>query len=335
MTPDWPTPGTGGFVVGAFELFEDSAGHTLIAENYLQHEYSGDQNPDLHYVQLYALSNAAGYYIGNLRFGYHDSDSALTEEALLTFDDWRQQYSGPKAPLRPSCTLTAVLEGREVEPLQLLDTCSPIFECFLKELDADRCADFMFRFHNENSISNIDQFFIDVEAGEGGVDSTCIGSAVPGTANITPPPGWSVVNCTGWNAGHALFQFTNDDPVGNPFEPGDAVTGFITLDTNKSREFQRVTDGNQPSVTVPPFTAQMAAAQFLGNETSAVCASNDYSFGPARSLVQKWTAIHNCKAPLNVPTTSTWAKAILLALVLAGGTLLLRSRVSRVGSERI
>ncbi len=209
------------------------------------------------------------------------------------------------------------MSAAEVPP-----TNRPAFECILEEVtEPDRCATFMFRVHNENTEGSIAQFFIDVEAGEGGEKSACRGTA-NGISNVTPPPGWSVQNCTNWNSGHVLYSFTANTP-GDEIAVGDTVTGFITLDVNKGREVESTTTG----ATIPPYTARMAAAQFAGNEAFAVCASGDYSFGPTLGGLQQWSGISACEAFLNVPATSTWAKVILLSLVLAGGTMLvLRSR---------
>ncbi len=124
VTPGWQTPGSPGFVIGAFELFADAAGQTPIAQNYFQHEYSGDQDPYLHYFTLRPLGDTADHYVGNLRFGY--SNDELSETVLLAFTDFPQTYSVPPILFGPECVMDATLVGRETEELDFQDcNCSP------------------------------------------------------------------------------------------------------------------------------------------------------------------------------------------------------------------
>jgi hypothetical protein len=211
----------------------------------------------------------------------------------------------------------------------------PNLECIQKELDQDRCATFVWRLTNMNTEGEIELFWIDVEAGEGGRNPTCRGTATSTTA-WTAPPGWTVTRCTGWEfagqTGHALFQFAANTP-GDNIALGATIIGEFTVDTNKSREYERPDDAVNgiAGTTVPAFTVLMSAGQFLGNEAWFRCNPGDiadtFSFGPAQGGAQEWSRINSCEAFLNVPALSTGTKLILAALVLAGGTLLvLRSR---------
>jgi hypothetical protein len=207
----------------------------------------------------------------------------------------------------------------------------PHFDCLLKNQDADRCAEFIWRFTNDIINSHVDTFYIDVEAGHGGRDTACIGSTA-GAEAIVPPPGWSVSNCTGWYDGHALFEFTSDTPA-DAIPPGGSVTGFITVDPNESRAYEREPYGTQPAAVIPPLTVSMAAADRLGcNSLYAACEPNDFRFGPRACGTQGWSSIRLCEAPLNVPTLSRGMKGVLLALLLACGTLLVL-RSLRVGGR--
>ena len=216
----------------------------------------------------------------------------------------------------------------------------PTFECFLKELDANRCAKFVWRLTNENTPPpedptdyTIARFYIDMDAGEGGRSTTCRGG-ITSTVAFDPIPGWTITNCTGWEfpgqKGHALFRFEANTPADN-IQLGETLISTVTVDTNKSREFERADDLTNfiAGTDIPAFTVLMSAAQVFGNEAFEACTVGPagFLFGPAQGGGQQWSGIGRCAAFLNVPALSTWTKLILAALVLAGGTLLvLRSR---------
>ncbi len=96
-TPDLADPAyvpgmTGGYVVGAFELYADAGGQQVVSESRFQHEYKYNEDPVHHTFTLSAISGTL--YVGRLRFGH--SYGHLDTAALWAFDAWRApEYAGP------------------------------------------------------------------------------------------------------------------------------------------------------------------------------------------------------------------------------------------------
>jgi len=76
---------TGGYLVGGFDVINPrfSGAQQLIGTYRLLHEYSYDQDPELH---EFMLSGSEGYIIENIRFGH--SYGYLSSQELWEFEDW-------------------------------------------------------------------------------------------------------------------------------------------------------------------------------------------------------------------------------------------------------
>lgn len=83
---------TGGYVVGAFDLYADAIGTVLIGEYRLLNEYDFSQDPEYH--ELFLVAEPQTYFVGNFRFGH--SYAYLDKEELWQFTNWL--YDDP--PLR-------------------------------------------------------------------------------------------------------------------------------------------------------------------------------------------------------------------------------------------
>ncbi|MCH7527394.1 MAG: hypothetical protein IID39_08155 [Planctomycetes bacterium] len=222
---------------------------------------------------------------------------------------------------------------------------TPDLQCRAIERLDSGCADYWWSLANVNEFDDIVEFYVDVEAGDGG-------NICGGEEDMTPPPGWTVTLCSGYTNGHALFRLVNDDPKGNPFVPGQSVKGRLRVDPN----------GASPTVTdtgleVPPFSALLHVAQVSEDGASNPEASCDGTFDWGPTTEHPVSCVNNddcvefgvdcvdgfcenvfrrnvwssptdvCTAFLAVPAMTTWAKAALVTLLVAGGALLvLRSR---------
>ncbi|MCH7525809.1 MAG: hypothetical protein IID39_00085, partial [Planctomycetes bacterium] len=85
---------------------------------------------------------------------------------------------------------------------------TPDLQCRAIERLDSGCADYWWSLANVNDFDDIVEFYVDVEAGDGG-------NICGGEEDMTPPPGWTVTLCSGYTNGHALFRLVNDDPDGN------------------------------------------------------------------------------------------------------------------------
>jgi len=64
-----PEPnGTGGYVIGAFDIFNDVGGTSLAGQYRLIYEYGYDQHPEYH--EFFLAAPPQTYFIGNFRFGH-------------------------------------------------------------------------------------------------------------------------------------------------------------------------------------------------------------------------------------------------------------------------
>lgn len=191
--------------------------------------------------------------------------------------------------------------------------------------DTSGCTTYLLTLRNENLTENIEEWYLDMEAGVGALPGlgACVGLA-SSTDAITIGNGWTVTNCTNWSSGHALFRFRD----GTPIAPLETLQFTMTIDANKSVEINSFTS----CAVVPPFVVLASAGQLLGNEANASCATDDFSFGPCFAgptpSDQKWSQPPTaCESFLNAPATSTWAKVVLAMLLVAGGSMLVvRSR---------
>jgi len=86
-TADVLVPRTGGYVIGAFEMYDDEVGTNLVGEYRLQHEYGMIcQALEEHEFSLETYDEANSYWIGDLRFGR--SPERLDAQVLWEFDEW-------------------------------------------------------------------------------------------------------------------------------------------------------------------------------------------------------------------------------------------------------
>jgi hypothetical protein len=68
--PNAHVPGlAGGFVVGAFELYDDPGGLNLVGRYRFEHEYSPGYDPEQHSFRLESRHDST-FYVGQLRFGH-------------------------------------------------------------------------------------------------------------------------------------------------------------------------------------------------------------------------------------------------------------------------
>ena len=301
------------------ELYDDTIRADMIRDQWVELEVDIDVELDVCVV----------WYAGQYLTGYQwaaDTNPAFYDDLLFlgTYDLFN---AGGDTFYYDDCSVTA-----EVPPPCLPPSveCFPI-STFMVDEDGDlkpetRCADYLWRLTNENRNDDegpLDTFYLDIEAGKGGVTTTndCRGGKSSITA-ITPPTGWSVVKCTTWNSGHALFKFTANSP-GDAISVGQSVEGGLTVDPNLSQEYEALDTGT----TIPGLGIVISAAQSCGNIAFETCATNDYSFGPSTGAAGQWASARRCYGYINIPATSTWAKVLLAMLLVGGGTLLvLRSR---------
>lgn len=180
----------------------------------------------------------------------------------------------------------------------------PAVRCLNVQYLPNNCAEFALSVRNANVNDSIDTFYLDIQAGTGGAICNTL-------ANVTPPAGYTPTLCGGWTAGHALLRF-----VGPNIAPGGTVNLRLVVDTN----------GPSPTPyaggTVPAYSVLVSGAQGGVNQPMEAC---NFGFGPG--VAGDWGAPpSSCTAFLPVPSLSGWSKAVLAAIVLAGGLLVLRSR---------
>jgi hypothetical protein len=78
---------TGGYVIGAFEIFADDSGPGPIVAAYrLIYEYDHVEAPNEHNFDLVPITPTTAYWVGSFRFGH--SYALLDDEALWQFGDW-------------------------------------------------------------------------------------------------------------------------------------------------------------------------------------------------------------------------------------------------------
>ena len=114
---------SGGYVVGAFDLFADEAGREMVGQFWLQHEYDYFQDPERHEFILNALEDGP-FFVGNLRFGH--SWFLVEDEALLRWDDW-MTWNEEIRPFEPGRAIVLGLDwdGLMAYPRNLPDPPSP------------------------------------------------------------------------------------------------------------------------------------------------------------------------------------------------------------------
>ncbi len=169
------------------------------------------------------------------------------------------------------------------------------------------CAEFLWELRNYNPIVSgkdpvlISDFYIDVEAGDGGAICT----------DMTPPSGWSVALCAGFNNnGRALYRFYG----GTPINLNGEVHGRLKIDTNGMSP----NTNPQTGIVVPALSVVLHAAQA---QDDATC---DFNFGPSNS--GEWSIRAVATAYLPVLASATWAKIVLALSITLAGTLLLFRR---------
>ena len=212
----------------------------------------------------------------------------------------------------------------------------PSLDCEKVELAPNGCTTFFWTLTNENLSGNVEEFYLDIQAGAGAVPGggTCVGF-LNSTQAIDPPAGWTVTRCSNWSGGHGLFQFTG----GTPLAPGESISGKLIIDANQNLEIVKTPfdpAGMDPScpgnITIPPYMVLISAADRDANAGHVSCLGGDYSFGPCFAgpieTQQQWTQpAERCEGFVNVPSLSLMTKVILAVLLIAGGGLLvLRSR---------
>jgi hypothetical protein len=77
---------TGGYVVGAFDLYSDPGGTTVVSEHRFCAEYKYFQDPENHQLDLISNGLDEPTWVGNFRFGH--SYGLLGESALWEFEEW-------------------------------------------------------------------------------------------------------------------------------------------------------------------------------------------------------------------------------------------------------
>ena len=118
-TPDVPDPDApylcGGHVTGAFEIYSDAMGDTLIAEVNLMHEYNYYSDPELHTFMLYSPDTSETVYIGDMRFGHSYGYLELDSLEALGPGDWIEE-TGTIKELLPGDTITVSLNWEGLLP---------------------------------------------------------------------------------------------------------------------------------------------------------------------------------------------------------------------------
>jgi hypothetical protein len=198
------------------------------------------------------------------------------------------------------------LYGYRLQPDLVLP---PVLTVQTVGLGEDGCGEFLWRLKNINPNVpgevpvSIEEFFIDVEAGDGG--ETC--------ATMAPPEGWQVETCQGPVFGHVLYRFSG----GPPIQLQERVEGRLRIDTNGLKP----TVNPQTLVEVPPLSVILHAAQ---EQEEAVC---NFSFGPTQEGA--WGLKVVATAYLPVPAMSMASKAVAAVLLAAAGWLIQRRTVHR------
>jgi hypothetical protein len=85
-TEPLPNNATGGFVVGAFDIFADPNGQNPLGTYRFSHEYDFFQDPEHHQFMLNGFENQTDFYIGNLKFGH--AYGQPDDDELWSFQDW-------------------------------------------------------------------------------------------------------------------------------------------------------------------------------------------------------------------------------------------------------
>lgn len=188
-------------------------------------------------------------------------------------------------------------------------------------VDVNGVGEFVFEMTNMNDDDDIRVFYMDIEAG-------LLKNPIDDRAEFTQlPDDWSANNCTEFDDnGHALFKITNDR--GHVIVPGQTLQGRLRILTNDLTQDTNKDNGT----TVPALSVVLSVAQDqpdLPQEEiswTAVCAPGDYTFGPT-TCNGIWSEPLVSTAFLPIAALSTWAKAVLLMVIVVCGTLLvLRSR---------
>ncbi len=166
------------------------------------------------------------------------------------------------------------------------------------------CGEFLWKLKNRNPLvagkdpASITEFYIDVEAGDGG--NAC--------ATMTPPQGWTVTLCEGVDGnGHALYRFSGGDPI--PI--GGKVIGRLEVDTNG------LVESTNPltQIAVPPLSVVLHGAQ---DQEDAEC---NFNFGP--TVHGDWGIRTIATAFLPVPSADARSRIALALLFSTGGIMLL------------
>lgn len=126
---------TGGYVVGAFELYSyPQESPEIIGEYRFLHEYDYMQNPEFHSFRLAGIGQLPqGYYAGNFRFGH--SYGMLNTDELFEFNDWMTRI--PQAqPLDPEKPVELALDWQGSLPY-------PQGENYLGEFKPPECTEYL------------------------------------------------------------------------------------------------------------------------------------------------------------------------------------------------
>jgi len=75
---------TGGYVIGAFDIYASQSGGAPVAQYRLISQYGYNEDPEQHIFELVAPLQS--YYVGNFRFGH--SYAFLDDKALWAFNQW-------------------------------------------------------------------------------------------------------------------------------------------------------------------------------------------------------------------------------------------------------
>ncbi len=106
---------TGGYVIGAFEIFEDAGGAPgpIIGSCRLLYEYYKPEDPE-HHLFEFDSPPQTGYWAGNFRFGH--SYAFLEDDGLMSFDNWWYVYPVIEPMWMPIAPISVDFTGNGLLP---------------------------------------------------------------------------------------------------------------------------------------------------------------------------------------------------------------------------